>query len=192
MKDVIIVLGRGINPDGTLPVDPVSRVKKAVELFNQGIAPSIIMAGGHSYQLKDVPQSSEARAMKNLAISLGVPKAAIFEESRSTHTVGNAYFTKKLFCEPNNWHNVVLVASDEHLPRIEYVFRKMFGPSYNLTLAQSERVLNDDEYQKELEHEKSSMEVTKGKLESVTEGDDITIKGLALAMNPKDSMTDPL
>jgi uncharacterized SAM-binding protein YcdF (DUF218 family) len=192
MKQAIIVPGRGINPDGTLPADPISRVKKAVELFQQDEAPIIIMSGGYSKHLVDIPQISEAQAMKTLAVSLGVPPESIIEESRSTHTLANAYFTKKLFCEPKGWRDLIIVASDEHMPRIEYVFRKMFGNEYNLTPVASERVLNDEDYAKELVHEQASMELSKNYLESVKDGDDETIKGLALSINPQDTMADPL
>ncbi len=192
MNHAIIVPGRGINPDGTLPDDPISRVKKAVELFKQGEAPIIIMSGGYSKHLVNIPQISEAQAMKALAVSLGVPEASIIEESKSTHTLANAYFTKKLFCEPNNWRSLIIVASDEHMPRIEYVFKKMFGDEYMFSTVNSDRVLSDEDYAKEIIHEQRSMELSKKYLEPVTNGDDETIKGLALSINPNDTMADPL
>lgn len=189
MKQAIIVLGRGVNSDGTLPVDPASRVKKAVELFQGGEAPVIIMSGGYSQHLVDIPQTSEAQAMKTLAVSLGVPADSIIEESRSTHTLANAYFTKKLFCEPRGWKDLIIVASDEHMPRILYVFGKMFGDDYTFTAHISERALNDSDYANELIHEKASMELSKKYLETVENGDDETIKKLILSINPKDAMT---
>ena len=188
MKDAIIVLGRGIAKDGTLPPDPISRVKKAVELYNEGVAPRIIMSGGYSYHLVDTPDISEAKAMKDLAVSLGIPSEAIIEEDESLHTIGNAYFTKKVICEPNGWRNLTLIASDEHAPRVTYVFGMMFGPEYEIDIEMSDRVLNDDEYAKEVEHEAASLKMTKEYLASVDAGDDQRIRRIALELNPNDTM----
>jgi vancomycin permeability regulator SanA len=40
-----VVLGGGINPDGTLPTVAQARVQRAVELFHAGIAPRLILSG---------------------------------------------------------------------------------------------------------------------------------------------------
>jgi hypothetical protein len=40
-----VVLGGGVHPDGTLPRVARARVERAVELFECGIAPRIILSG---------------------------------------------------------------------------------------------------------------------------------------------------
>lgn len=45
MADVIIVLPRGTRPDGTLPPDPLARVRKGAQLFKSGAEPHVSMAG---------------------------------------------------------------------------------------------------------------------------------------------------
>lgn len=186
MADVIIVPGRGIEMDGTLPPDAVSRVKKAVELYRDGRAPRIIMSGAYSMHLKERPVSTEAHAMKQNAVQLGVSENNIIEEDTSTHTIGNAYFTKQLFCKPNEWRDIIVVASDDHMPRVKFLFAKLFGPTYHLEFVESDRVISDDEYAKELEHEKNSMARAQKGLGGITDGDDEAVRAMFATNLPDD------
>ncbi len=188
MSDVIIVLGRGIKSDGTLPPDPIARIKKAKELYDIGMSSKLIMSGGYSHKIKNAPKISEAAAMKQYAVSLGILQESIIEESKSTHTLSNAYFTKKLFCEPNQWQNIIVVASDEHLERAEYTFRKVYGPLYSFQFIASNRVISDEEYARELEHERASMKLTIEWLDVMEDGDDESIRLAVLAKYPDDTM----
>ncbi len=188
MINTLIVLGRGINKDGTLPPDPVSRVKKAVELYRSGVGQHIIMSGGYSHTLVNVPMQSEAAAMRLYAESLGILSNNILVEDYSTHTLANAYFTKKLFCEPNQWQNIIVVASDEHLERAEYTFKKVYGPLYSFQFIASDRVISDEEYARELEHERASMKLTIEWLDVMEDGDDESIRLAVLAKYPDDTM----
>ncbi len=188
MISALIVLGRGINSNGTLPPDPISRVKKAVELYREGVVPHIIMSGGYSHTLVDAPTQSEAAAMKLYAESLGIHSNNILVEDHSTHTLANAYFTKKLFCEPNQWQTIMVVASDEHLERAEYTFRKVYGPLYSFQFIASNRVISDEEYALELNHERASMKLTMEWLDGIKDGDDESIRLAVLAKYPDDTM----
>jgi len=192
MADVIIVPARGIELNGTLPADALSRVRKAAELYKSCLASKIIMSGGHSYHLKDIPVKSEAQAMKQYAESLGVESEDIIEEDKSTHTLANAYFAKKLMCEPNRWLDIIVVASDDHMPRVEYVFKKVFGMKYSFRFEISDRVIDEQEYAEQLQHEKASMGLTKKWLESVADGDDQTIRNIVVSKRPDDTMAENL
>lgn len=184
MPDVIIVLGRGINDDGTLPPDPQSRVRKAVELYNNKLAPRIIMSGAWSFHSEHNPTISEATSMKKYAIELGVPEASVIEESESKDTIGNVYYTKKNICIPQGFRDIIVVASDEHMPRIEYLFRKIYGSDYILTFTESERVLSDSDYEKEVAHENKSMKITKQLLDPITDGDHQELWSLVVSQHP--------
>lgn len=192
MADTIITLGRGIETDGTLTLDSIARVEKAVGLLKQGIAPKIIMSGAYSRHMTKVPVQTEAKAMKKLAISLGCDPDDIIEESRSMHTLANAYFTKKLVCEPNGWHDLVVIASEEHMPRVKYVFNKVYGASYAFGFVQSDRVIDDEDYAKELEHESKSLELSHKWLDSIQDGNDQAIRELIASQLPDDPMAKSL
>jgi hypothetical protein len=183
MSDAIIVLGRGIENDGSLPPDPCSRVRKAVQLHHDRRASTIVMSGAWTYHFAINPTRTESSAMKEYACELGMSPDDIIEESRSRDTIGNVYFTKNI-CIERGWKDLVIVASDDHMPRIEYLFNKIFGPDYTLRFELSDRVIDRAAYLKEQAHEESSMSVTKQWFDTVTDGDDTAIWKIVLAKHP--------
>ena len=189
MADVIIVPGRGVYPDGSLYKDPMSRITKAVELYNDGVAKRIIMSGGYSFHFENYNEVNESKSMKYYAIQLGIDPDDILKEDKSTHTLANAYFCKKIFCQPNDWKDIVVVASSEHMPRVRYVFNKVFGPDYSLTYQKSRRVISHIKYLSELLHEIGSMRLTRRWLDSVADGDDEAIRSIVSKKRPNDTMS---
>lgn len=184
MADAIIALARGINPDGSLPADPRSRVRKAVELYKAGVARHIVMSGASSFHLDKTPHITEASAMKNYAIKLGVKSGDVLEEAYSRDTIGNVYFTKTEICEPNSWQEIAVVASEEHMARVQYLFKKIYGSRYRIVYEASDRVIDDNKYKAELRHEKESLLATKKALDHVKDGDDKTVEDLMRANHP--------
>lgn len=134
VKDAIVVLGCGVRKDGSLTVITQTRVDKGVKLFREEVAKHIVLTGHKEHWLRYTPPKSEARAMKDYALSLGVSKRSIVLEEKARTTLGNAYFTKKDVLEPRDWKNLVVVTSDFHVPRSEYIFRKVLGSSYTLKM----------------------------------------------------------
>lgn len=190
MADVIIVPGRGVYPDGSLYKDPISRIKKAVELFNAGEATTIIMSGGYSYHSENDSNVNESKSMKEYATSLGVNSENIYTEDKSTHTLANAYFCKKIFCEPRDLMSIIVVASSDHMPRVKYIFQKVFGPDYDINYVKSKRVISSLKYLNEIIHETASMRLTKKWLGAIEDGDDATIRSVLLKKRPNDTMAE--
>lgn len=184
MSDVIIVLGRGIEDDGSLPPDPKARVGKATELYKDGVAPFVIMSGAWTYHFDIHPNRSESKAMKEYAVELGIPEYALIEESKSMDTIGNVYFTKKDIIEQRGFKDIVVVASDDHMPRVKYLFEKIYGEAYNLKFVISERVIDDVSYEKEMAHESNSMAITHQWLDSFKPGDDASVWKLMTTRHP--------
>ena len=119
--DAIVVLGNRppTDDDGNVMPETRRRVARGVQVFFAGRAASILFAGGPA------PHNQvEARVMAELAGSLGVPKAAMLLEERSTDTIENARFARELlcgkleFCEPS----IILVSSPYHLQRAKKLF----------------------------------------------------------------------
>lgn len=188
MADVIIVPGRGVYPDGSLYDDPKSRIRKSVELFNHTKADKILMSGGFSFHSENTTGVSEADSMKAYAVSLGVNPEHIFTETKSTHTLANAYFCKKIFCEPNKWKSIIVVASADHMPRVTYVFNKVFGKEYSIEYQTSPQVISTITYAKQMVHELRSMQLTKKRLKDIEDGDDRSIRKAVLIHRPGDTM----
>ena len=181
--DAIIVLGRGIEADGSLPPDAQARVRAAAELYEANCAPRVLMSGAWTYHFAVRPPYSEAVAMKKYATQLGVPEDSIFTEDASKDTIGNIYFTKQI-CQSHNWHNLVFVASEEHMPRIQYLVDKIYGPNYTCEFITSARVLDSMAYEQATLHEDKSMRITKDWFDAIAAGDEQAVWKLVLAKHP--------
>ncbi len=144
-KDAIVVLGGGVHEDGSLPKIVQNRVDKGVELFRQGVAQYLILTGYKPYLLDYIPVKTEAQAMKDYAASLGIPEETILLEEKAMDTLSNAYFTKKDVLEPRGWKDITVVTSDFHVPRSEYLFRKVLGSSYTVEMMDAKTDLPDSE-----------------------------------------------
>ena len=130
--DAIVVLGGGVHADGTLTRIAETRVDRAVELYQHRVAPRLIMSGRCSLGGPE-PPLTEAAAMARYAQSRGVPADALLLEEVARDTLGNAYFVRELFLEPNGWTRIRVVTSDFHLSRAAWVFRKVLGARYDFS-----------------------------------------------------------
>ena len=116
--DAIVVLGCRVSRDGAPSLAMRRRVGYAVELFQQGRAPRIVMTGGRG---EDEPVS-EASVAAKVAEALGVPREAILIEEESQSTEQNAEYARRAL-GPGE----VLVVSDAyHVTRGARVFGRYF------------------------------------------------------------------
>ncbi len=133
--DAIVVLGRGLHADGTLPHLARQRVQRAAELFAWETAPRIIFSGRCSLMTDEVPPCSEARAMADHALALGLPPAALLLEEDSRDTIGHAHLVLRTFLEPNDWMSIRVVTSDFHIQRASWVFQKVLGLGFDVSFS---------------------------------------------------------
>jgi uncharacterized SAM-binding protein YcdF (DUF218 family) len=133
--DALVVLGRGTDPDGSLPRLAKQRVERAAELFAWQTAPRIIFSGRCSLMTDLIPSVTEARAMADYALELGLPPEALLVEEHSRDTIGNAYFVLRDHLEPNDWTSIRVVTSDFHIQRAAWVFQKVFGVGYDISFS---------------------------------------------------------
>ena len=119
--DAIVVLGGSIGPavpplrpDPEL-FDSSDRVWHAARLFHRGLAPRIVVSGGsYAVQTGDAPPSqTEAMAMRQFLLALGVPDDRIVMEGKSLNTIENMRETRALV----GTAKVALVTSGYHMPR---------------------------------------------------------------------------
>lgn len=133
--DALVVLGRGLDPDGGLPALARCRVERAAELFSWNVAPRIVFSGLCSLMSEPVAGRSEASAMRDHALRLGLPAHALLIEEESRDTIGNAYFVLRRFLEPNEWTSIRVVTSDFHIQRTAWVFQKVLGLGYDVSFS---------------------------------------------------------
>lgn len=180
--DAIIVLSGGVNDDGSLLINVERRMRLGIDRFNAGDAPILILTGAWGYMLETPPPITEAAAMKQFALSVGVPESAIVTEEEAHDTVGNAYFTKVRILEPREWRRVLVVSSDYHMPRSEFIFRKVLGPSYTMEFigAVSEPEMREGRDTREAK----SLAVHHQWLDVIADGDDASIWQLLSTKHP--------
>lgn len=126
--EAIVVLGGSIGPASPpLRPDPelfdaADRVWHAARLYHRGVAPRIIVSGG-SYLVEigqAPPAQTEAAAMRQFLLALGVPDSAIVMEGKSINTIGNMEEARALV----GTGRVALVTSGYHMPRALRLARK--------------------------------------------------------------------
>ena len=179
----IVVLGGGVNTDGSLPQVCAARVERAAQLYHARIAPRLIMSGRCGLADPD-PAVTEAAAMRVHAVQLGVPESAILLEEEARDTLGNAYYTRELFLAPNGWTSIRVVTSDFHLSRAAWVFRKVLGTAYDFSFVSAPSGFSPRELIfRALEECKLSIFLNEW-LEAVAEGDDDAIDRLMLNEHP--------
>lgn len=109
--DVIVVLSGG--PD---------RTQWGIKLFRDEWAPQILFVGA----ALDKSGPSNAAAMRQTALAAGVADNAIFTEERSTNTLENAQFSKKIL-DQIGAKKIILVTSPYHQRRAYETFKKVYA-----------------------------------------------------------------
>ncbi|EKE28060.1 MAG: hypothetical protein ACD_3C00106G0019 [uncultured bacterium (gcode 4)] len=181
--DAIIVLWWWINIDWSLWEITKSRTEKAVDLYNSSISKKVIMSGKWSMWLTDIPKQTEARAMRDYAISLWVNSQDIMLEEDSVDTLGNAYFVKQILSE-GNWKYNTVVTSDFHKSRTEYSFNKILWPEYMTNFEFVESNLSSEQFESIKQKESKVLSFTKKYLDPICDWDDVEITEKLFSFHP--------
>lgn len=102
--------------------DTNARTDKAVELYKNGWAETLVFSGAAA----DKSGPSNAEAMRQYALSQGVPSGAIVTEGSSETTHENAKLSYGVF-QSYDFRTVILVTSGYHQRRASIEFRKSVG-----------------------------------------------------------------
>lgn len=121
----ILLLGGGITPTLPDPSHPsqananeaFDRIMEAARLYHQGLAPRIIVSGGNSLRDTYPNAQTEAQAMKEALVLMGVPGKAIRLEDQSLTTRQNMANTAKQLAGWGISGKLALVTSATHIPR---------------------------------------------------------------------------
>lgn len=113
--DCIVVLGAGIRNNKPSPMLE-DRLLMAIELYNKGIAPKILVSGDHEYIDYD-----EVNVMKTYLKENGVPSEDIFMDHAGLSTYDSIYRTKKVF----KANKAIIVTQKYHLYRALYIARNI-------------------------------------------------------------------
>jgi len=116
--DAIVVFAGGVGESGKAGGGHQERLKQAVDLYNAGYAPVLVLSSGFVYSFR------EAEVMRALAIDQGVPASRILLEQRAANTYQNVTFVHAILRE-HRWNRVLLVSSPYHMRRALLVWRKV-------------------------------------------------------------------
>jgi len=105
---IAIVFGAGLRRNGTPTPVLYDRVATAVQLYQAGKVAELLMSGSSVSEAYDEPA-----AMKELAISLGVPAQAVLTDSGGTRTLTTCLRAMTEF----GIDQALLVSQSYHLPR---------------------------------------------------------------------------
>ncbi len=108
-------------------------IAKAYKLYNSKLVTKILVSGG----INRVTGENEAQKMSRELIKLGVDKDDIFLEDKSTNSLENVLFSKKLIKEKIGFDNIkkiVAVVKHYHSRRALMTFKKHFPESVKIIL----------------------------------------------------------
>jgi SanA protein len=105
---IAIVFGAEVKKDGTPSAVLRDRVETAVELYKNGKVEKLLMSGDNRFV-----DYNEPEAMRQYALSLGVPEEAIVLDYAGRRTYDTCYRAKEIF----QVDSAILVTQGFHLPR---------------------------------------------------------------------------
>lgn len=117
----IVVLGNGLNHDGSVHPNLENRLAAAEELAEQRPQAPVMVSGGPT-----ATGAVEAEAMRDWLVDRGISEDRIIVEDRANSTVSNARFSRQLLPEASS---VIVVTSENHIHRAVMNFTLAFGPT---------------------------------------------------------------
>lgn len=122
--DCILVLGCGVRQDGSPTHMLEDRLKRAVELYQLGAAPKLLMSGDHSRE-----DYNEVGAMKAYATKASIPGEDVFMDHAGFSTYESLYRAKEIF----GAERIIIVTQEYHLYRALYIARRMGLESWGVS-----------------------------------------------------------
>ena len=128
-RQAILIPGGGLTPDGALPEWVRLRFDRALTFYHdEWLMP---LSAGTTHKPPPLDQNGfpmlESVIGAAYLIEKGIPPERILLEASSYDTIGNAYFSRMLHCEPRGLRRLHIITSTFHMPRTEAIFRWVYG-----------------------------------------------------------------
>jgi len=121
--DCILVLGAGVWENNKPSHMLEDRLLQSIELYQEGVAPKLIMSGDHGQEDYD-----EVNVMKNFAKERGIEAEDIFMDHAGFSTYESIYRAKEIF----EVDKMVIVTQKYHLYRALYIADKFGITAYGV------------------------------------------------------------
>jgi len=171
----VIILGNRLRSTRIHP-ELKGRMDVGNKVFKDKSAKYLILSGGKTNPLVNL---SEAKAMNDYALMMGILSGAIILEQNSMDTIGNAYFTRKIV-DKIRCSDIYVVSSCYHMKRVKFIFEMCYGGNYNMFFNYCFPFHNQDAEKKE----EDSIEFAKDFFRNVTPGDLDEIKERLFSIHP--------
>ena len=117
------MFGAGLLRDGSPTAVLQDRVKTGVELYNSGTINKLLMSGDNRFN-----DYNEPAAMRDYALSLGIPADDIVLDYAGRRTYDTCYRAKYIF----GLDDALLITQKFHLPRAIYTCNKLGVQSFGV------------------------------------------------------------
>lgn len=122
--DCIMVLGCLVKNDGEPSHMLEDRLRRAVELYQSGVAPKLLMSGDHGRV-----EYNEVEAMKQYAIGQGIRSEDVFMDHAGFSTYDSCYRARDVFTAKK----IIIVTQEYHLYRALYIAGELGLEAYGVS-----------------------------------------------------------
>jgi len=122
--DCILVLGCRVYDNGSPSPMLRDRLARAVELYNMGVSPILLMSGDHGRE-----EYNEVGSMKRYAINAGIPSSDVFMDHAGFSTYESIYRAKEIF----GAKKIIVVTQEYHLHRALYIAKQLGLEAYGVS-----------------------------------------------------------
>lgn len=128
-REIAVVLGAGLEDDGSPTKTTLARADAAASLANERDI-AFIVSGSHGD--RPTPEHTEAYFLAERLATRGIPRSRIFVEDESRDTVANAAFVAERYLAGIAPRPIVVVTSPFHMVRSLATFAMVLGPAWKL------------------------------------------------------------
>lgn len=153
-KLVIVVLGSPNDAEGNLSTMGIERCQQALVEYARNPGAMILPTGGWGEHFNTTEHPHGFYVQKYL-IAHGVPETQIFACVESTNTVEDAQLAKVIVGR-HGITDFIVVTSDFHLPRAQFLFEREF-PKLGLSFSASKTNLPGDDLARRKQHEERAL-----------------------------------
>jgi uncharacterized SAM-binding protein YcdF (DUF218 family) len=119
--DAIVILGARVEADGSPSSDLLSRTYHAMDLYNAGLAPAVICAGGAGGDRLAAGAVACRFAVQELGLPAG--QALVVQDADAWTTADEAAAVAHLM-EQHGWQSAIVVSHPLHLYRARWLFQR--------------------------------------------------------------------
>ncbi len=130
-NNIAVVLGSGLNADGSATSVTLLRAKAAAEFLRQKRM-KLILSGSRPPDDHGEHGKTEAAVMAEIVASEGISRKRLLLEDQSFDTLGNAVFTVRRYLSKRKPGTLYVVTSPFHMERAIFIFRHVLGPSWKV------------------------------------------------------------